>query len=220
MSGRAFQILVFCGAAAAAAPSAADDAADPALVFSLRNSPVAQGTVIEPQLRLNDSFGVRMPIQYGDAQRSFGGLSNGEPTQSTTGSVGLLADYYPFGNGLRLGGGVVANGERFTLPGDTLSSDGIELNGRNYTASIPAQPGVATEAVNPVVTMGFSGGFSRLSLDLDLGLMVTGTRIDDEELGADAALSADQESDPDSFVTGMEAFGLSPFLKFGAKLSF
>jgi hypothetical protein len=208
-----------CVFAALSAPAFAEDQ-NAGLSFSLSTGGTSFGAAVQPELRINESFGLRMPIGLGSTSNSPSGETPLSFGDSTKGGVGLLADYYPFGDGLRVGGGVVAGGDRYSFPADTLTVDPFDENEQAFEVVVPDTTEASTGFVRPVVTMGYSGAISRLSVDLDVGVMVDLTRIGGAQDPETSALSATDSAEGPTFGEGMEALGVSPFVKFGAKLSF
>lgn len=219
MHARSFLTVFIAVSLSAGGNSVLAQEADSGLTFSLSNGAGSLGARLQPELRINNSFGLRLPIGIGQTDNAQGTediLSFGE---STRGGVGLLADYYPFETGLRVGGGLVASGGSFSLPEADLEAEDSTLT-QTLSAIPQDNEGVSDGFIRPMVTMGYSGVFSQLALDVDLGVMVDPARLSGAQDADTLALDATDSSDTDVPLAGLEALGVSPFLKLGAKLSF
>jgi hypothetical protein len=94
-------------------------------------------------------------------------------------NIHLLGDYFPFGGGLRLTGGLVFQNNRFTATAKSNSNDNININGTNYPASTVGTvegQGSFSNSVAPYLGIGFgtpiSGG---LGFNIDAGVMFSGS---------------------------------------------
>ncbi len=94
-------------------------------------------------------------------------------------NIHLLGDYFPFGGGLRLTGGLVFQNNRFTATAKSDSNNNININGTNYPSSsvgtVEGQ-GSFSNSVAPYLGIGFgtpiSGG---LGFNIDAGVMFSGS---------------------------------------------
>lgn len=151
-----------------ALPAAAQDEAESRMRVGLGVGTL--GVMVEPSVRLSPSFGVRVPLGGASLNRTEEVEGNAVKGTLRLGGVAVLGDYFPFGAGLRLSGGVLAS--NFRLSGSTTGSyelDGVEYDG---TFAVSAE---ARNKLNPVVALGFnSGGASAgWSISGDLGLVYT-----------------------------------------------
>jgi hypothetical protein len=94
-------------------------------------------------------------------------------------NVHLLGDYFPFGGGLRLTGGLVFQNNRFTGSAKSNSNDQININGTNYNSSqigTIESEGKFGNSVAPYLGIGFgtpiSSGFG---FNIDAGVMFAGS---------------------------------------------
>jgi hypothetical protein len=94
-------------------------------------------------------------------------------------NIHLLGDYFPFGGGLRLTGGLVVQNNRFTATAKSDSNDKININGTNYPASTVGTvegQGSFSNSVAPYLGIGFgtpiNGG---LGFNIDAGVMFAGS---------------------------------------------
>lgn len=90
-------------------------------------------------------------------------------------SVGGMLDWYPFGGGFRVSGGVRWNGNEVNL--DATPAGPVTIGGTTYT---PAEVGelegtVEANAVVPVLTLGYAGKIGRrVTLGFELGVLYQG----------------------------------------------
>jgi hypothetical protein len=94
-------------------------------------------------------------------------------------NIHLLGDYFPFGGGLRLTGGLVAQSNRFTATAKSSANNQITLNGNTYNASqvgTVGSEGKFGSSVAPYLGIGFgtpiSSGFG---FNVDAGVMFAGS---------------------------------------------
>jgi hypothetical protein len=94
-------------------------------------------------------------------------------------NVHLLGDYFPFGGGLRLTGGLIFQNNRFNGSAKSNSSNQINVNGTNYDASqigTVETSGKFGNTVAPYLGIGFgtpiSSGFG---FNIDAGVMFAGS---------------------------------------------
>ncbi len=100
--------------------------------------------------------------------------SNFKPT-----NIHLLGDYFPFGGGLRLTGGLVAQSNRFTATAKSGAGNQINLNGTNYDAAqvgTVESEGKFTNGIAPYLGIGFGTPInSGFGFNLDAGVMFAGS---------------------------------------------
>jgi hypothetical protein len=91
----------------------------------------------------------------------------------------LLGDFFPFGGGLRLTGGLVAQSNRFTATAKSSSSNQINLNGTNYDANqvgMVESEGKFANGIAPYLGIGIGTPISSgLGFNLDAGVMFAGS---------------------------------------------
>ena len=91
-------------------------------------------------------------------------------------SVGLQADWYPFGGGFRLSLGGRSNSNKIDLKGNPSSS--VEIDGTTYT---PAEVGTLTGTVKsssfaPTFALGYGGTLAKgFTMGVELGVMYQGS---------------------------------------------
>jgi hypothetical protein len=113
-------------------------------------------------------------FNYNYSSQGIDYTSNFKPT-----NIHLLGDYFPFGGGLRLTGGLVAQSNRFTATAKSGAGNQINLNGTNYDAAqvgTVESEGKFTNGIAPYLGIGFgtpiSSGFG---FNLDAGVMFAGS---------------------------------------------
>lgn len=88
---------------------------------------------------------------------------------------GVTADYYPFGDGFRLSGGVVINGNEVTAHG--VPTGQLRIGAATIAGTLPGRVDASAtfNAVAPVIGVGYTALLSRhLRLSADLGAMYEG----------------------------------------------
>lgn len=92
-------------------------------------------------------------------------------------SVGLMADWYPFGGSFRLSAGARSNGNKIDLLATPTAAQTVEIGDQVYTG---AQIGTLTGKVDfkrfvPAVTLGWGGKLKDgLTVGLELGVLLQG----------------------------------------------
>ncbi|MBB5514275.1 hypothetical protein FHS89_000273 [Rubricella aquisinus] len=178
----------------------------------------SMGLVIEPSYRLNESFGLRAPIGFGSysTNLTFEGINY--DSKLTIGGVGLIADFYPFESGFRVGGGIWAGNEkvdsRSTITTPTQIGNTVYNNAQLNTLIDPKND------VRPLATIGYSGHLSRFSVDMDIGVIGNSAfNVNITETTGTVA-QADIDAETAQIRQGAADLEFLPFLKFGARLSF
>lgn len=92
-------------------------------------------------------------------------------------NAGILLDYYPFENGLRLTAGGMYNGTKVSLDGKPAGgTNTYTLNGNTYTAAqVGSISGDAKyEKIMPYIGIGFSNPIkgSKITFGMDIGAMI------------------------------------------------
>jgi hypothetical protein len=149
-------------------------------------------------------------------------------------NIHLLGDYFPFGGGLRLTGGLVFQSNRFNASGNPTGGSGqINLGGVNYNASqvgaLEAE-GSFSNSVAPYLGIGFGTPLSPgLGFNMDAGVMFAGSptvklRANNISPLVPAAQQdqirrdlAEQERRTNNDITGFNVF---PVLSIGVSYSF
>lgn len=99
-------------------------------------------------------------------------------TETTLQTFGLLGDWYPFGGGFRISGGIYNNGNKFDLTGQP-SGNTYTFNGTTYQSSdIGVLQGAFRydQKVAPYLGLGWGhvGGKSGFNFTADIGVLFTG----------------------------------------------
>ncbi|PSB53472.1 hypothetical protein [Chamaesiphon polymorphus] len=94
-------------------------------------------------------------------------------------NVHLLGDYFPFGGGLRLTGGLIFQNNRFSGSAKSNASNQININGTNYNASqigTVETSGSFSNSVAPYLGVGFGTPINEgFGFNVDLGVMFAGS---------------------------------------------
>lgn len=176
------------------------------------------GPTIEGTYRINDNWGVRVPV--GGFSFDIDDLEGAETTVGSIGigGVGLLADYYVNGGNFRFSGGVFySNYDSATkVTGDARFGGGATVP--NVDVDIYVE---ANQTIAPMLTLGYDLNLGNSwALSADLGAIYTGgfgvSVVDNNGniTAADlAAEVADINADGDDFK-------FLPYLKFGVGVKF
>ena len=126
------------------------------------------GAMVEPSLRLSPNFGVRVPLGTASLDRTEEVEGNNVKGTLRLGGVAVMGDYFPFGGGLRVSGGLLSS--NFRLSGTSTGS--YELNDEEYVGSFSVYAETRNR-VNPVVALGYDtgGADAGWSISGDLGLV-------------------------------------------------
>lgn len=197
-------------------PAIAQDS-DP-LGFGVSAGVGSMGLFVEPSYRLTENFGIRAPIGFGsyDTTLTVEGISY--DSKLTLGGIGLIADYFPFGSGLRVGGGLWAGQEE--IKSNATITTNTQIGNTNYNNAQLNTKIDPKNAIRPMATIGYSGRISRLSLDMDVG--VIGNSAFDVNITETTGTVAQADIDAEiaEIKQGAADVSFMPFLKFGARLSF
>jgi hypothetical protein len=94
-------------------------------------------------------------------------------------NVHLLGDYFPFGGGLRVTGGLIFQNNRFSGTAKSNASNQININGTNYNASqigTVETSGNFSNSVAPYLGIGFGTPISEgFGFNVDAGVMFAGS---------------------------------------------
>ncbi|NJR31766.1 MAG: hypothetical protein HC778_01355 [Chamaesiphon sp. CSU_1_12] len=94
-------------------------------------------------------------------------------------NVHLLGDYFPFGGGLRVTGGLIFQNNRFSGTAKSNASNQININGTNYNASqigTVETSGNFSNSVAPYLGIGFGTPInSGFGFNVDAGVMFAGS---------------------------------------------
>lgn len=156
---------------------------------------VAGGTLgIGPEIayRYNERFGMRLNGGFysHDQDEELDDIEyNGEIDLN---SIGLQADWYPFGGGFRLSLGARSNNNEIKLDGRPTGT--VQIGNTNYNASdVGILTGtVTTDSFAPTLALGYGGTLAKgFTLGFEAGVMVQGSpKI--ENLRASGPLSSNQ----------------------------
>jgi hypothetical protein len=132
--------------------------------------------------RFSDRFHGRLGVDLGGIGYNTTNSGVDYDANLSLSNVHLLGDYFPFGGGLRLTGGLIVQGNRLTGNARANSNGTVNLDGQTYTLGTNGQiSNIASEAafssgVAPYIGIGFGSPISPgLSFNADLGVMFPGS---------------------------------------------
>jgi hypothetical protein len=169
-------------------------AAAPAPDSTAAAEPKKWGVGLRAQASTLGLFGVDAGYMFSDRFHARLGFDAGGFGYNTTNSgvdydanaslsnIHLLGDYFPFGGGLRLTGGLIFQNNRLTGNAKTSSNGTVTLDGQTYTLGAAGQvSNIAAEAsyssgVAPYLGIGYGTPISPgLSFNAELGFMFPGS---------------------------------------------
>ncbi len=169
-------------------------AAAPAPDSTTTTEPKKWGVGVRAQASTLGLFGVDAGYMFSDRFHARLGFDVGGFGYNTTNSgvdydataslsnIHLLGDYFPFGGGLRLTGGLILQNNRVTGNAKTSSNGTVTLDGQTYTLGAAGQvSNIAAEAsygsgVAPYLGIGYGTPISPgLSFNAELGVMFPGS---------------------------------------------
>lgn len=180
--------------------------------FSISTGASTLGYTVEPAYRLNDHWGIRMPIAQGSydfdgnaGDRRYSGALKSD-------AVGLLADYRPFSGGLRLSGGLIHTDYRANALSEEITF-GSETS-RIY-ANIEQK-----DKVSPMLAIGYDAkiGPARISAVAG-GIFTSGFKVSGGQTGpsiADGEVDAELEKVRDE-IDGLKSI---PYVSLGVTFAF
>ena len=139
-----------CGTAVAADLTGSPSSIDPgSLRYGVNLGVSTLGPTVEPTVRLNDRFGLRLPI--GSASLAFDEESDGHSYDGALdiGGVGLLADFYPYAGGFHVSAGVFKTDYAAAFIGNDIEFDDLEAD---VSVSLAQK-----HDVSPALAMGYTG---------------------------------------------------------------
>ncbi|MEL6679557.1 MAG: hypothetical protein AAFQ51_12690 [Pseudomonadota bacterium] len=180
------------------------------------------GVVIEPQVRINEYFGVRAPIGFGQYDFDFSDSELTYDSQLTLGGAGVLADFFPTQGGLRVSGGIIASNEQIdvTARGDDIVIDGITYGTVEIEGTVKPE-----QQIQPVLALGYTSSTARISFDVDVGLRFSGAweaNLDNAStgVGVDQVSEEGLREEEDSVESEFNRYQVTPFIKVGGRLRF
>lgn len=170
------------------------------------------GPTLEPTLRFG-RFGLRAPV--GGAEIGIEDESAGDTYEGSLqlGGAGLLADYYPFGNGFHVSAGLLRTAYGASLTGSDIAIDGAVSD---IDVSFDQR-----RPLSPVLSLGTSGPlFGQVGYAVSAGAMFFGgldvTARDPSGVFTQAQVDAGVQD----FRDRAESMDVVPFVQVGIGLSF
>jgi hypothetical protein len=139
---------------------------------------------VDAGYKFSNNFHARLGFDLGSAGYNTSNSGVDYDANLNLSNVHLLGDYFPFGGGLRLTGGLIVQGNRLSGNAKPTAGGQINLNGQNYTLGSAVTDqinGIGSEAafgssVAPYLGIGFGTPISPgLSFNADLGVMFPGS---------------------------------------------
>lgn len=222
---RIASMAVFAAALAASSASAQESG------FTLGPNVSTLGIGAEAGYRINRNFGLRGGANYfsWSTNREIDGIDYDADLRLASG--GIVGDYYPFGGGFRISGGVRISGNQVDLVANPGATAQVEIGGTTYTGSqIGRLDGeLSFNRVAPYLGLGYEANVTdALSISFDAGALWQGRP--DVSLraappaGAPPALvdriNADVERERRNIEDDLKAFQFFPVVSVTAKYRF
>ncbi len=135
------------------------------------------GLGIEAGYRFNSFFGVRANTGNYSYDKSVDSSGFNIDGKARLKSVGVLADFYPFGGSFRISAGLRSNHNRFAGVATPIGST-VDINGNTYAADqVGTLTGAATfKKTVPTLTVGWGGHYrTGLTFGAEIGVVAQGS---------------------------------------------
>lgn len=135
--------------------------------FSLNVGVSTFGATVEPVYRINESFGVRVPV--GLMSFDYDEESDGETYSGSFDGRGfaLMGDYYPFDGNFHLSAGLARPGYAVEATGQN-----IDVDGTNSDLFVNIEE---DQSISPIVALGYEGALAgRVGLSVSAGAIFGG----------------------------------------------
>lgn len=137
---------------------------------------------VDAGYRFSDNFHARLGLDVGGFGYNTSNSGVDYDANLSLSNVHLLGDYFPFGGGMRLTGGLIFQGNRLTGNAKPTAGSTVNLGGQSYTLGANQQiVSIGSEAafgsaIAPYIGIGFGTPISPgLSFNADLGVMFPGS---------------------------------------------
>jgi hypothetical protein len=171
------------------------------------------GATLEAGYRFNNRFGVRVP--FGSGEMSYDGDYDGNDFEidAQLGGVGVLADFYPFGGGLRLSGGAFNT----DYQADFVARD-VDFGG--YQSDVYGEIR-QKEEIAPAVVLGYDGKIGKhFVVSADVGaLFGKGFNVSASESSGQAS-QGQIDAEIEEFRDMAEKAKTLPFVRFSIGMKF
>jgi hypothetical protein len=159
-------------------------------------------------------------FKYNNSSQGIDYNTNFQPT-----NIHLLGDYFPFGGGLRLTGGLVFQNNRFTATAKSNSNDNININGTNYPASTVGTvegQGSFSNSIAPYLGIGFGTPISEgFGFNIDAGVMFSGSpKVSLSAPNAPQAIKDELEIQERKTNEDIKSFNIYPVVSIGFSYAF
>lgn len=170
------------------------------------------GVMVEPTYKINDQFGLRMPLGQGNA--SFDINKNGAKYEGefNTSGIALMADYHPFAGGLHLSAGATYTDYKFDG-----TAHNVTVNGTTSDIAVHVRQ---KEHFSPIAAVGYDKKIGPMTLSTDVGAIFSKGM----SFSANDPSGTFTQSDIDSQTAGLksdaEDFKVLPYFKVGLGFRF
>ena len=171
------------------------------------------GLVIEPNVRIAPTTGVRLPVAFGSISTSTTIDGVDYDVEGPLGGVGVVADYYPGAGGFRVSGGLFKS--NFEIDGNASGS--VEVGSNTYVGVDLDANIKPKQSVAPYVGVGYEGDVGAgWSLSTDLGVKYIGGLEATASEANGVVSAADLDAEVSSINDELSSVTILPYLKFGA----
>ncbi len=173
------------------------------------------GVYLAPTYKINEKFVGRAAVYVGSITATETVDGNSVTGSFSTNSVALMADYLPFGNGLRLSGGLGLGG--YELSGATSNPT---FNGTTYAGSVDVTV-KQSQAVVPVLAVGYAKTFKNgIGLVAELGARIGTYSLTASDASIPAGQKAQFAADVAKVNKDLKDIPATPYLTLGLSYRF
>ena len=174
------------------------------------------GAFVAPTYEINDKLTLRAPLYFGATSGDFDVDGNTVDGRFAVNAVTLMADFSPWGNVIRLSGGIGIGG--YDLDGTATD---LTLDGNTY-AGLSTVSVSQNEDLAPILSVGFHREFANgMTVFGDIGGRIATYQV---SVVTSAALSPAEQADLDASVadynSDLAEIGVTPFVALGLGFRF
>ena len=175
------------------------------------------GLYTAPVYEMNENIDIRLPLYFGSQNNKSTEGGTTIDGKVTSGSVGVMLNYYPSGSGLRISGGLTAGGYNFDA-----STASLEFDGTTYTSDFDLNIKQDTNIV-PVIALGYTHPVGQSGWQILAEAGARFTHLTATVSGQSALAASDKtafETDFDEFNDELSKNNFISFITIGASFSF
>ncbi len=174
------------------------------------------GAFVAPTYAVNDKLTLRAPLYFGSVSGDFDVDGNTVDASFAVNNVTLMADFKPWGNAVRLSGGIGVGG--YDLDGTATD---LTLDGNTYAGVSTVALG-QKEDIAPILSVGFHREFANgMTLFGDIGGRIATYEVSVVTAGAlTPAEQADLEASIADYNSDLAKVGVTPFVTLGLGFRF